>query len=398
MKGYAMGKGRPAGQERGQDGKETQGRLRELAAGCFEGTKSHGQAFPFDARKTHVGRMDLEATWHCLHGRLRTSAKRAAALFCALSLIGCSGVQSALDPAGGDASRIYGLTMIMTVGGILIFFSVTSLLLYAIFAPPERRAWLGSRRTIIYGGLAFPIITLSALLPYGLIVMRDSDVPKAGSLPIEVIGEQYWWRVRYPADRDQVEFSTANEIIVPVGRPIAVSVTAADVIHSFWIPNFGGKIDMIPGRINRLNFTAERPGIYRGVCAEFCGDQHARMAFDVIALEPAAFEAWRIEQAKPAQEPAIPFLTRGRELFRAGGCGSCHVVRGTEANGQFGPDLTHVGSRRTIGAGQFPNNIGTLAGWIANTQHIKPGVRMPSYGSLTGEDLRALAGYLESLR
>jgi cytochrome c oxidase subunit 2 len=342
--------------------------------------------------------MDLEATRHGLPGRLRTATTRAAAFACLLSLMGCGGVQSALDPAGGDARQIYWLTVIMTVGGALIFLLVTGLLLYAIFAPPERRAWLGSRRTIVYGGLAFPIVILSALLPYGLIVMRDTDVPMAGALPVEVIGEQYWWRVKYPAEGEKPEFSTANELVVPVGRPVAVSVTAADVIHSFWIPNFGGKIDMIPGRINRLNFTAERPGIYRGVCAEFCGDQHARMAFDMVALEPAAFEAWRSQQARPAQEPDVPQLARGRELFRIGGCGSCHVVRGTEALGAFGPDLTHVGSRRTIGAGQFPNNVGTLAGWIANTQHIKPGVRMPSYGSFTGEDLRALAGYLESLK
>jgi cytochrome c oxidase subunit 2 len=316
----------------------------------------------------------------------------------ALPLAGCSGVQSALDPAGGDAWGVYWLTVVMTVGATLIFGFVTALLLYAIFAPPERRAWLGTRRTIVYGGLAFPIVTLSLLLPYGLIVMRNTDVPQSGALQIEVIGEQYWWRVRYLGERDQAEFSTANELVVPIGRPITVSVTAADVIHSFWIPNLGGKIDMIPGRINRFNFTAERRGIYRGVCAEFCGAQHARMAFDVVALGPAEFETWRQSQAKPAQGPTIPFLARGRDLFRSGGCGSCHVVRGTEANGQFGPDLTHVGSRRTIGAGQFPNNIGTLAGWIANVQHIKPEAKMPSYGSLTGEDLRALAGYLESLK
>jgi cytochrome c oxidase subunit II len=393
-----MGEGRAAGQESCPCGGEAESAFERPAAGCFAGTKSHGQAYPFNACKTHVGRMDLEATRHGLPGRLRTATTRAAAFACLLSLMGCGGVQSALDPAGGDARQIYWLTVIMTVGGTLIFLLVTGLLLYAIFAPPERRAWLGSRRTIVYGGLAFPIVILSALLPYGLIVMRDTDVPMPGALPVEVIGEQYWWRVKYPAEGEKPEFSTANELVVPVGRPVAVSVTAADVIHSFWIPNFGGKIDMIPGRINRLNFTAERPGIYRGVCAEFCGDQHARMAFDMVALEPAAFEAWRSEQAKPAQEPDVPQLARGRELFRIGGCGSCHVVRGTEAHGAFGPDLTHVGSRRTIGAGQFPNNVGTLAGWIANTQHIKPGVRMPSYGSFTGEDLRALAGYLESLK
>jgi cytochrome c oxidase subunit II len=342
--------------------------------------------------------MDHETTLTRPRWRWDSVARCAGGLLWAVPVAGCSGVQSALDPAGGDAWDLYWLTVIMTVGATLIFILVTALLLYAVFAPPERRAWLGTRRTIIYGGLAFPIVILSLLLPYGLIVMRDVDVPQTGALQIEVIGEQYWWRVRYPANGEQAEFSTANELVVPIGRPITVSVTAADVIHSFWIPNFGGKIDMIPGRINRFNFTAERPGVYRGVCAEFCGAQHARMAFDVTALAPAEFDAWRKTQAQPAQEPAIPFLARGRDLFRSGGCGSCHEVRGTEFNGQLGPDLTHVGSRRTIGAGQFPNNVGTLAGWIANVQQIKPGAKMPSYGSLSGEDLRALAGYLESLK
>lgn len=342
--------------------------------------------------------MDYDATLTRTRWRLDSVARCAGGCLGAVPVAGCSGVQSALDPAGADAWDLYWLTIVMTVGATLIFILVTALVLYAIFSPPERRAWLGTHRTIIYGGLAFPIVILSLLLPYGLIVMRDVDVPQPGALQIEVIGEQYWWRVRYPAEGEQADFSTANELVVPIGRAVTVSVTAADVIHSFWIPNFGGKIDMIPGRINRFNFTAERPGVYRGVCAEFCGAQHARMAFDVMALEPAEFDAWRRTQAQPAQEPAIPLLANGRDLFRAGGCGSCHVVRGTEANGQLGPDLTHVGSRRTIGAGQFPNNVGTLAGWIANVQQIKPGAKMPSYGSLTGEDLRAVAGYLESLK
>jgi cytochrome c oxidase subunit II len=342
--------------------------------------------------------MDREATEHRHGERLHFFLGRARLLVCALLVAGCSGVQSALDPAGGDAQRLYSLTIVMTIGATIIFLGVTALLLYAVFAPPGRRAWLGTRRTIIYGGIAFPIVVLSLLLPYGLIVMRDTDVPVAGALPIEVTGEQYWWRVRYPAHQNRAEFVTANEIVVPVGQPVTISLTAADVIHSFWIPSFGGKVDMIPGRMNRLSFTAERPGVYRGVCAEFCGDQHARMAFDVVAMTPAEFDAWRAVQAQPARQPDLPLIERGRQLFISGGCGSCHLVRGTEANGLFGPDLTHVGSRRTIGAGQFPNNVGTLAGWIANTQHIKPGARMPSYGSLSGEDLRALAGYMESLK
>ncbi|MGO4386307.1 cytochrome c oxidase subunit II [Microvirga sp. 2YAF29] len=342
--------------------------------------------------------MDREANEHRHGERLRPCLKRAWLVVCALAVAGCSGVQSALDPAGGDAQRLYWLTIIMTIGATLIFLGVTILLLYAIFAPPERRAWLGTRRTIVYGGIAFPIVVLSLLLPYGLVVMRDTDVPVAGALPIEVVGEQYWWRVRYPAHKNGAEVVTANEVVVPIGQPVTVSLTTADVIHSFWIPNFGGKVDMIPGRMNRFSFTAERPGVYRGVCAEFCGDQHARMAFDVVAMELPEFETWRAARAQPARQPDLPLIERGRQLFISGGCGTCHVVRGTDANGQFGPDLTHVGSRRTIGAGQFPNNIGTLAGWIANTQHIKAGARMPSYASLSGEDLRALAGYMESLK
>jgi cytochrome c oxidase subunit 2 len=228
-------------------------------------------------------------------------------------------------------------------------------------------------------------------------VMRDTDVVQPGTLRIEVTGEQYWWRVRYPADGPLPAFTTANEVRIPAGRPISVFVTSGDVIHSFWIPNLAGKIDMIPGRINRLNFVAGREGVFRGVCTEFCGDQHARMAFDVVVLEPEAFEAWRLHQAQGAKPPVDPLLQRGRELFVRGGCGNCHAVAGTDSVGQLGPDLTHVGSRRSLGGAQFPNNVGTLAGWVANVQHIKPGARMPSYGSLSGEDLRALAHYLESL-
>ena len=326
------------------------------------------------------------------------TATRALPIVLAVTLGGCGGVQSALDPAGGDAQRLYVLSWVLFVGGAAIFVGVMALLLFAILARPQRRAWLGTSRTAFAGGLVFPVVTLSALLPYGLVVMRNTDAPAGDPLRIEVVGEQYWWRVRYPEEGGRPAFTTANEIQVPVGRPVAVSVTSGDVIHSFWIPNFAGKIDMIPGRINTLRFTVDRSGAYRGVCTEFCGDQHARMAFDVVALEPEAFEAWRRGQAAPARDPGSELHRRGQALFLRGGCGSCHAIRGTEASGELGPDLTHVGSRRSIGAAQFPNNVGTLAGWIADTQHLKGGARMPSFGVLAGEDLRAIAGYLESLK
>jgi cytochrome c oxidase subunit II len=312
----------------------------------------------------------------------------------------CQGVQSALDPAADEAARLATLSIVLFSGGAVIFFGVTALLIYAVFAPPASRHWLGQRRTIVAGGLIFPIVTLTAVLTYGLVDLRLTNAAESGGrLRIEVVGEQYWWRVRYLSDGANGDaFATANEIQVPLGRPVELLVTAADVIHAIWIPNFAGKIDMIPGRVNRLTFTAARPGVYRGQCTEFCGDQHARMAFDVVALDPAAFEAWRGRQAQPASEPATAFLEKGRTLFIRNGCGNCHAVRGTQATGALGPDLTHVGSRRSIGAGQFPNNVGTLAGWISDTQHLKGGARMPSYGSLAGEDLRAVAGYLASLQ
>jgi cytochrome c oxidase subunit II len=315
------------------------------------------------------------------------------------SLGGCHGVQSALDPAGIDADRLLTLSWVLFGGGAAIFFGVTALLLYAIAAPPERRRWLGTWRTVIAGGLIFPIVTLTALLVYGLVMLRLTNAADpAGALRIEVVGEQYWWRVHYPAEGGAPAFTTANEFHIPIGRPVQVLLTSADVIHSFWIPNFMGKVDMIPGRRNALSFTVGRPGVYRGQCAEFCGDQHARMAFDVLALEQGAFEAWRTAQARPASRPGTPFLASGQELFTRAGCGTCHAVRGTPAEGRLGPDLTHVGSRRSIGAAQFPNNVGTLAGWISDTQHLKGGARMPSYGSFTGEELRSIAGYLASLK
>lgn len=334
------------------------------------------------------------------HGRARVPRRAGSVAALIVPLVaGCQGVQSALDPAADAAGRLAALSWAMFAGGAAIFLAVMILLLVALFARPERRRWLADRRVVVAGGLIFPVLTLSTLLTYGLFLMRRPDLASAADpLRIEVVGEQYWWRVRYPRDGDTPEFTTANEVQVPVGRAVHVSVTSADVIHSFWIPNFAGKIDMIPGRINTILFQATRTGVYRGVCTEFCGDQHARMAFDVVSLEPDAFEAWRARQAAPAREPATPVLRDGRDLFRRAGCGSCHAVRGTEADGRLGPDLTHVGSRRSIGAATYPNNIGTLAGWIADVQHLKAGARMPSYGGLSGPELRAIAGYVESLK
>jgi cytochrome c oxidase subunit 2 len=198
-----------------------------------------------------------------------------------------------------------------------------------------------------------------------------------------VVGEQWWWRVRYP------DFETANEIRVPVGRPVELVLRSADVVHSFWVPVLAGKLDMIPGRANVLRVRADRAGEYRGQCAEYCGGPHAWMALHFVAQEPGQYAQWAAAQRRPAAQSSGLFAAH---------CAACHTVRGTSAAGTLGPDLTHVGSRLSIGAGLLPNNAGALGGWIASSQHLKPGNLMPSFGHFSGEEVRSLAGYLESLK
>jgi cytochrome c oxidase subunit 2 len=189
---------------------------------------------------------------------------------------------------------------------------------------------------------------------------------------------------------------TANEIHVPAGRPVRLRLSSADVIHSFWVPQLMPKTDLIPGQVNETWLTANRPGIYRGQCAEYCGLQHALMAFLVVADGPAAFDRWVALQRAPAAEPAGTLATRGRQVLERTSCATCHTVRGTSARGTAGPDLTHLASRQQLGAGAVPNTPGHLGGWIANSQTIKPGNLMPPQ-PLTSEELQALIAYLETL-
>jgi cytochrome c oxidase subunit 2 len=213
---------------------------------------------------------------------------------------------------------------------------------------------------------------------------------------IRVTGEMWWWRVAYLDAQGREVLQDANEVHIPVGKPIAFELESADVIHSFWVPRLGGKVDMIPGRRNVVRLQADAPGAYGGQCAEYCGGPHALMGLVVVAHEPADFEAWRRRRAAPAAATAMP--SPGAQVFAASGCGACHAVRGTEFNGLAGPDLSHVGSRRTLGAGILPNNQGTMAGWISDSQSLKPGNRMPAYPVLTGEELRDVSAWLESLK
>ena len=308
------------------------------------------------------------------------------------------GIQSALAPRGPHADYVATLSWIMFAAGGLILLLVLVLAALATFAPERTRGWLGGRGAIVAGGIAFPVVTLTALLVYGLVGARALVTSAPPALRIEVVGESWWWRVHYLDAAGSPHLVSANEIRLPVGVPVEFVLKSSDVIHSFWVPSLAGKLDMIPGHVNSYRFTAERAGIYRGQCAEFCGDQHAKMAFYAIAMPRGEFDAWYGSQVRPAAAPATALQQQGGALFLAHGCGACHTVRGTAAAGVLGPDLTHVGARHSIGAGILPNNVGTLAGWISSAQHLKPGNLMPSYGNLTGQELRAIAAYLEGLK
>jgi cytochrome c oxidase subunit II len=302
-------------------------------------------------------------------------------------------LQSALDPASASAGLIHELGLVLYIGTAVIFAAVTGLALYAACARPRQ---LSERLWLVGGGLIFPVVVLGALFVYALHVGHALSGAPSRPADIEVTGKLWWWEVRYPGDGRTAVL--ANEMYVPVGRPVEIALATDNVIHSFWIPALAGKVDMIPGRVNRLVIEADRPGIYRGQCAEYCGAQHAWMAFYVVAVPEDAYRQWLAGQASPAREPADAFLRLGREAFLREGCGACHSVRGTPAAGAQGPDLTHVGSRLSLAAGRLGNDPGALAGWIADSQHLKPGNLMPAGYNLSGEELRAVAAYLESLK
>jgi len=305
--------------------------------------------------------------------------------------------QSALRAAGPVAQSLLEVSGVLAVGGAVIFAGVMLLLVLAVARPGGDG--VSTRRWLLGGGLAFPTVVLSALFAYSEFHRPPwRPIPPPGALIVGVTGHMWWWEVRYRDAASGAEVVTANEIRIPVGRPIYFGLGSADVIHSFWVPSLGGKMDMLPGRVQHLLLQADRPGTWRGQCAEYCGEQHARMALHVVAEEPAAFDAWLAAQARPAAA-ASRELERGREAFLAHRCNACHTVRGVSEQSRLGPDLTHVGSRLHLGAGTAPNDAAQLAAWVAHTQQLKPGARMPSSGERIGEaDLQSIAAWLAQLK
>lgn len=304
-----------------------------------------------------------------------------------------------LDPAGPFAQRITDLSWALFAMAVVVTGVVVVAVWAAIWGPPGLKRKLGGEKLIWAGGVAFPVVALTALLVWGLtLTARLTEAPTGEELRIRVAGEQWWWRVAYLDRQGREVIEDANEVHIPVGRPVVFEVTSNDVIHSFWVPRLMGKVDMIPGRINTLRLIADRPGSYGGQCGEYCGGAHALMGFVVVAHEPAELRRVLAARAAAARPPATELTRLGYQVFNRSGCGSCHAIEGTPANGLAGPNLTHVGARRSLGAGILPMNQGTLGGWISNVHDIKPGARMPPYGALSGEELRAVAAYLDSLK
>jgi cytochrome c oxidase subunit 2 len=318
------------------------------------------------------------------------------ALSSCLFVAACAGPQSVHDPAGPTAQSIHRLGVTMYVVATLVVLLVTALALLPLLRRRERE--VNEKLFLWGGGVALPLLTLSAIVPYVMSVGHETRAATAPDrLSVDVTGWTYWWEMSYRRAGSPSAVSSANELRLPVGEPVEVLLRSNDVIHSFWIPNVAGKTDLIPGRVNRMVIRADRPGVYRGQCAEYCGQQHALMAFDVVVLPRAEFDAWLTRLGQPAREPPTARLRQGRFLFDSLGCGSCHALRGV-AQGRTGPDLTQVGARRSIGAGTLPGGVGNIAAWISSSQQLKPGNAMPSFDQLEGSQLRLLAAYLESLK
>ncbi len=302
---------------------------------------------------------------------------------------------SALAAHGDAASQIAALTWVLFALAGFVFALVAAATWVAQAGPARLRAMLARRQTIVIAGFVFPVVVLSVLLFTGLRLTAALTSDAANPLKISVRGEQWWWRVSYGSP-DGGRFESANEIRIPVGRAVQFELTTADVIHSFWIPSLAGKMDMIPGRVTSLRLSADRPGIYRGICAEYCGGPHAWMALSVIAVPQAEFDDWLRNASEP---PSLnPSQRQGGELFMRAGCGGCHSIAGTEANGSIGPSLTKLGTRRMLAAGALPMNEQNIARFITHGPEIKPGNKMPPFRMFSIAELNALSAYLMAQR
>jgi cytochrome c oxidase subunit II len=329
----------------------------------------------------------------------------------------CSGLASSppktpstLNPHGPAAAHLANLWWVMFGFGTAIFLLVVGLLFAALLrrrratsdAAPDTANPDEGRNWPIFGGIVLPLIVIGIVFGYNIYTLAVVENPAVkDAVQIQVVGRRWWWEVKYP----EQGVTTANEIHIPVGKPVEIKLQTADVIHSFWVPELHGKMDLIPTRINKIVIQADQEGIYRGECAEFCGLQHAHMGLMVVAQSQAEYDNWVKAQQQPAADPTDPTALQGQQVFLSVGCVFCHTVRGLEekekeidrSSVDLGPDLTHLDSRLTIAGASLEKNRGNLAGWIIDAQHVKPGSLMPLMNNINSEELQALLAYLETL-
>ena len=343
----------------------------------------------------------------------------------AVLVLGCRGRTNMFAAAGPQSERLRGLLIAYLAVLLVVFAVVLAVLALAIIRgrakgrglepivdPPRTAAQAPLARPIdepspareralfvsVAGAVALTAVILFALLVASYRTGKAVAAHGSGhSMVVEVTGHQWWWEFRYLDPLASQIVTDANELHIPVGRQVELSLRSADVIHSFWVPRLHGKRDLIPGDPATLVIQADAPGEYPGTCAEFCGLQHAHMSFTVIAHPEEEFRAWKASALQAAPAPTTDEQKRGQKVFLSSTCVMCHTISGTPAQAKTGPDLSHVGSRKTLAAGFLPNSRGHLAGWISDPTGIKPGVRMPP-SPLPPDDLRALLAYLESLQ
>ena len=320
-----------------------------------------------------------------------------------------NGIHDVRFPAGPQAAALFDLWTVMLVTCTVVFVAIIVVLAVAVCRAPRAteqtapdaashpRKETALSRLVGYAVAASSVLLFMLLFASFMADRAIARLPLDNAVHIDLIGHQYWWEARYDPGDPARSFATANELHVPVGRPVLISLRADDVIHSFWVPSLAGKKDLIPGRESTIALRADLAGVYRGQCAEFCGYQHAHMALTVVADAPADYERWLAIQRQPAREPATAQELRGRELVEQASCAMCHTISGTAARGRRAPDLTHVGSRSWLAAGTLQNDAAARAHWVADPQSYKPGVDMPPLAAAPA-DLVAISAYLGSLQ
>lgn len=332
------------------------------------------------------------------------------------ALEGCRSVQSTFDSHGPAAHSIAALSWFMTILFLVITVIMWGLVGYAFYrrrgslAEHEPISAGGGQAWIAIGGIVVPLLVLSVIFVLGLQLLRafpihgmhgaahHAEMRSSMKPDILIVGHQWWWEIHYLNDNPSLQFTTANELHLPVGQPVNIEVETRDVMHSFWIPALHGKVDLIPGQPNYIRIEASQAGSYSGQCAEFCGAEHARMRLLAVAQSPAEYRAWLEGQLKDGAQPTTEEAIAGQNIFLSGPCSMCHQVRGTVAGGRVAPDLTHFASRRMIAANSYQNNDDYLEAWITHAQSLKPGAEMPNLTQFTGEQLQDLVAYLRQLR